>query len=140
MTKTTLFKKTHEKKEEQPPYPPAPENDNMLTEGSDKNDPIYNIHGRKGWAIYLVLPSKLKKFLDSFVDFENKTIRSDSIALGAYLRKETGLTMKRIRDYYQGLFGASEQKKTEEKRKAREGKTIENTFRLYYQRVDVGVF
>lgn len=105
------------------------QDENELMESSDKNDPIYNIHGRKGWAIDLVLPPKLKKFLDSFVDFESKTIRSDSIALRAYLRKETGLTTKRIRDYYQGLFGAFDKvKKAEEKRKAREERQLKTPF------------
>ncbi|KAG2207978.1 hypothetical protein INT47_010962 [Mucor saturninus] len=84
----------------------------------DKNDPLYNIHKKRGWHIDPLITRAQKEILDSFVDFETRTIPSDTTALRTYLAQKTNLSTKRIRTYYHGIIGAFQKQKTKEEKMA----------------------
>ncbi|KAI8073555.1 hypothetical protein BDF21DRAFT_73830 [Thamnidium elegans] len=77
-----------------------------LLESTNKDDPLCYIHQRRGWIVKAVLTQKQKELLDSFIDLKTKMIPSDSYVLRTHLAKETGLSTKRIREYYNGILGA----------------------------------
>lgn len=84
----------------------------------DKRDPLRNIHNKRGWFFEAQITPAQKKILDSFVDFETKTIPLDNAALRIHLAQKTNLSTKRIRTYYAGILGALEKQKTKEEKMA----------------------
>lgn len=88
-----------------------------LDNSIDKNDPLHNIDKSRTWLVNVLLTSRQKEILDSFIDPISKTIAFDSPALRSHLAKETNLTTSRIGAYYEGVFGAMHKNELREKKK-----------------------
>lgn len=99
-----------------------------LLESVNMDDPLYNIHVRRRWVVDVAVSQKQKELLDSFIDFETKTIPSDCVALRMHLGQETGLRASRIRAYYNGILGAfTKIRNRDEKLKLKEQKRVAMT-------------
>ncbi|KAL7330068.1 hypothetical protein PS15p_205057 [Mucor circinelloides] len=92
----------------------------------DRNDIFYNIVLVRLWRSNTFLSKEQKAVLDSFVDFDTKTVPSENDKpLQMYIARKTDLSLKRIRSYYTSLLMAfkkytSRKEKEEQKTKMRQ--------------------
>ncbi|KAI8991893.1 hypothetical protein BDF20DRAFT_69883 [Mycotypha africana] len=72
---------------------------------ADKNDPLAGITLRRGWSSNTSITDEQKATLDSFVDFEAKTVPDvDNRVLRSHIMKLTNLSAKRVRIYYNAVL------------------------------------
>jgi hypothetical protein len=78
-----------------------------LTATNDESDPLARIATNRGWSSNTLLTSEQKAVLNSFVDFEAQTVPAEEDrALRAHLVRKTGLTLGRIKTYYNAIMVA----------------------------------
>ncbi|KAI8646711.1 hypothetical protein BD408DRAFT_379909 [Parasitella parasitica] len=73
----------------------------------DENDILYNIVLIRLWRSNTLLTKKQKTILDSFVDYDAKTVPSaEDKSLRNYIAKKSDLTTKRVQVYYNSVLMA----------------------------------
>ncbi|CEP16613.1 hypothetical protein [Parasitella parasitica] len=86
----------------------------------DENDVLYNIVLIRLWKTNTLLTTTQKSILDSFVDFEAKTVPSDEDkSLRNYIAKRSDLSTKRIQAYYNSILMAFKKYEAQNEKQSR---------------------
>lgn len=73
----------------------------------DENDVFYNIVLVRLWKSNTLLTKEQKSILDSFIDFDAKSVPSEEdISLRVHIARKAGLSIRRIRTYYNSILVA----------------------------------
>ncbi|GAN08977.1 hypothetical protein MAM1_0235d08497 [Mucor ambiguus] len=95
----------------------------------DENDILYNIVLPRLWRPNTLLSKEQKVILDSFIDFDAKTVPADDDrTLRIHIARKTDLPLKRIQAYYKSMLMAfkkySSRKEKEEQKAAKKEQSL----------------
>jgi hypothetical protein len=94
----------------------------------DENDVFYNIVLVRLWKSNTLLTKEQKSILDSFIDFDAKSVPSEEdVSLRVHIARKAGLSVKRIRTYYNSIllaFKKYESQKTKGEKKLQKAQSM----------------
>lgn len=91
----------------------------------DENDALYNIVLVRVWKNNILLTKEQKSILDSFIDFDAKTVPLDEDKiLRNHITKRTELPLNRVKAYYNSILVAFKKYETQKEKRAQRARTM----------------